>query len=174
MKSLVEKFVILLFLWSAVSVNAQTAADSLAPAQVISTPADTLVDLNKQLGGLKEVVVAKQTVLPEAIEVTPSGLIILKSPDLLKADVYNFEVKATASDEEVYIISVKISRKGDKILVNTVSDKIDMATGFRKEGKIYVVIGVSMILFLVIITTLVVMDRRMVALQKKVQNSKPN
>lgn len=174
MKALVEKFVILLFLWSAVSVNAQTAADSLAPAQVISLPADTLVDLNKQLGGLKEVVVAKQTVLPEAIEVTPSGLIILKSPDLLKADAYNFEVKATASDEEVYIVSVKISRKGDKILVNTVSDKIDMATGFRKEGKIYVVVGVSLILFLVIITTLVVMDRRMVALQKKVQNSKPN
>lgn len=174
MKALFVKLVVLLFLFSAVSVSAQTASDSSAQAQVEPSLADTLVDLNKQLGGLKEVVVAKQTVLPEAIEVTPSGLIILKSPDLLKADVYNFEVKATASDEEVYIISVKISRKGDKILVNTVSDKIDMATGFRKEGKIYVVVGVSLILFLVIITTLVVMDRRMVALQKKVQNSKPN
>ena len=132
---------------------------------------DTLVDLNRVLGGLKELVVSKETLIPEAVTITPEGRIILNTPSALKAESYAFEVKATASDEEVYLVSVKISRKGDKILVNTVSDKIDMATGFRKDGKIYVVVAVSLVLFIVLIGYLILLDVRQRKIDKLLQNT---
>jgi len=153
---------------------AQTTADSTvqpneAVAVAKSIP-DTLVDLNKQLGGIMDVTVAKGTILPEAIEITPAGLIILKSEDLLKADVYNFEVKASSPENEVYIITVKIRRDGEKLTTTIISDKIDMATGFRKEGKIYVVVAISLILFVVLVTYLVLLDRRIRKLNAKLEN----
>lgn len=136
---------------------------------VVETP-DTLLDLNRSLGGLKELVIAKETIIPQAVNVTPGGLVILRTPSALKADAYAFELKAVASDEEVYLVSVKISRKGNTVLVNTVSDKIDMATGFRKEGKIYVVVAVSLVLFFVLIGYLILLDRR----QRKIEVMLPN
>jgi hypothetical protein len=147
------------------------AADSTIKESVSVFP-DTLVDLNRQLGGLNSVVVAKEVVIPEAIEITPSGLIILTSDELLKADAYSFEVKAEASDKEVYIITVRIKKTNGKILVTTVADKIDMASGFRAEGKIYVVVAVSMILFFVIIGYLFVLDRRINRIQTEIKNRK--
>lgn len=141
---------------------------------VFSVPAgfvpDTLVDLNRQLGGIKELSIPKGTVIPEAIEITPAGQIILLDDARLVAESYKFELKVTASDKEAYIVQVKISKNGDKLVVNTVSDKIEMATGFRSEGKIYVVVAVSLVLFVVLISYLVVLDRRMRRLQVKLQN----
>lgn len=131
---------------------------------------DTLVDLNRQLGGIKEVVVPKGTVIPEAIEITPTGQIILLSDAKLSAESYKFELKVTASDKEAYIVQVKIAKNGDKIVVSTVSDKIEMASGFRSEGKIYVVVAVSLVLFTVLTLYLVFLDRRLRGLQAKVKN----
>ncbi|MCG9910746.1 MAG: hypothetical protein MH137_05525 [Flavobacteriales bacterium] len=149
-----------------------SAAANSTITESVSVFPDTLVDLNRQFGGLKSVVVAKEVVIPEAIEITPSGLIILTSDELLKAEAYSFEVKAEASDNEVYIISVRIKKSNGKILVSTVADKIDMASGFRAEGKIYVVVAVSMILFFVIIGYLFVLDRRMNRIQSEIKNRK--
>jgi len=144
-------------------------ADTVTSDKIMVMEPDTLVDLNKQLGGLAEVTVAKGVVIPDAILVTPEGLIILRSPNLLNADAYNFEVKARAEHEE-YIISVKVRRSGDKILVTTVADKIDMATGFRAEGKIYVVVAVSLVLFAVLVTFLIILDRRLRRLGARLEN----
>jgi hypothetical protein len=46
---------------------------------------------------------------------------------------------------------------------NTVS----MADNFRKEGKIYVVIGVILIIFAGLVAFLVYLDRRLTKLEKK-------
>lgn len=141
----------------------QTQTDSNAtvqPAEAVFIN-DTLIDLNRQLNGLKEVVIPKTSTIPPAIEITPKGLIILKADNLMKGNKYAFELKAIANDEEVYIVEVKIINAEGKILVTTICDKIDMATGFRAEGKIYIVVVVSMILFSVIITYLFLMDRKM-------------
>jgi hypothetical protein len=157
---------------------AQTEVDSAAQINksvaVTESKPDTLVDLNKQLGGIIDVTVAKGTILPEAIEITPAGLIILKSEGLLKADVYNFEVKASSPENEVYIITVKIRRDGEKLTTTIVSDKIDMATGFRKEGKIYVVVTISLVLFVVLVTYLALLDRRLRKLNAKLENQSLN
>lgn len=130
---------------------------------------DTLVDLNKQLNGLKEVSVAPSVVVPEAINITPEGLIILTQGQL-KADVYNFEVKATSREGEVYMVNVKIKRDGQHVTSTIVADKIDMATGFRKEGKIYVVVAVSLVLFSVIVIYLFLLDRRMRKINAKLEH----
>lgn len=145
------------------------AADTvfLLPSEFVP---DTLVDLNRQLGGIKEVVVPKGTVIPEAIEITPTGQIILLSDAKLVAESYKFELKVTASDKEAYIVQVKIAKNGDKIVISTVSDKIEMASGFRSEGKIYVVVAVSLVLFTVLTLYLVFLDRRLRGLQAKVKN----
>lgn len=167
LKNILSVFLVLFGLQQVASAFQVPLTDSVAVAE----RPDTLVDLNRMLGGLKELVVAKETVIPEAITLTPEGRIILNSPSALKADSYAFEVKAVASDEEVYLVSVKISRKGDKILVNTVSDKIDMATGFRSEGKIYVVVAVSVVLFIVLIGYLILLDVRQRKIDTLLQNT---
>jgi hypothetical protein len=147
--------------------SVHAAQDSVSVA--VETP-DTLLDLNRSLGGLKELIIAKETLIPQAVTVTPQGLIILRTPSALKADAYAFELKAVASDEEVYLLNVKITRKGNTVLVNIVSDKIDMATGFRKEGKIYVVVAVSFVLFTVLIAYLVFLDFRQRKIEKQISN----
>lgn len=151
----------------------QNDADSLnvssEQTEMFASTPDTLVDLNKQLNGLKEWTVASSVIVPEAIQITKEGLIIL-TDSKLKADVYNFEVKATSHENEVYTVNVKITRDGQNVTSTIVADKIDMATGFRKEGKIYVVVAVSLILFSVIVIYLIFLDRRMRKLSSKVEN----
>lgn len=167
---------LMVFALAALAKKAPAAADRLMlPADTTVTRPqafvpDTLADLNKHLNGIQEVTVPKGAVIPEAVEVTPQGQIILLNDAGLKAKSYKFELKVTASDKEVYIVQVKIARNGDKIVVSTLSDKIDMATGFRSEGKIYVVVAVSMVLFIVLVTYLVLLDRRMRKLQAKLSN----
>lgn len=131
---------------------------------------DTLVDLNAQLKGVKEITFPKDAIIPDAIEITPQGVIILKSTDLMKAESYAFELKAVSNIDEVYIVQVNIKRENGKYLVSTVSDKIDMATGFRAEGKIYIVVVVCLILFTVVITYLTLMDRRMRKINARIEN----
>lgn len=143
--------------------------DTVVPGSGAFVP-DTLVDLNKHLNGIQETVIPKGTVIPEAVEVTPQGQVILLDDTKLNAESYKFELMVTASDKEAYIVQVKIAKNGDKIMVSTLSDKIDMATGFRSEGKIYVVVGVSLLLFTILIGYLVVLDRRMRKLQAKLSN----
>lgn len=128
---------------------------------------DTLVDLNRELRGVKEIVFPKGTVVPNALSISEQGVVVLKADSLLKGDKYMFELKAISNSEEVYIVDITVKKEGNKYLVTTVSDKIDMATGFRAEGKIYVVVAVSMILFLVIVTYLLLMERKL----NKIKNS---
>lgn len=128
---------------------------------------DTLLDLNRELRGVKEIVFPKGTVVPNALSISEQGVVVLKADSLLKGDKYMFELKAISNSEEVYIVDITVKKEGNKYLVTTVSDKIDMATGFRAEGKIYVVVAVSMILFLVIVTYLFLMERKL----NKIKNS---
>lgn len=160
-----------LALWTGANAAVPVSGDTLArPAAAPAFRPDTLLDLNRQLGGIQEITVPKGVVIPEAVEITPKGQIILKSDEGLKSDSYDFELKAVASDKEVYIVSVKIRRNGDKLVVSTVSDKIDMATGFRAEGKIYVVVAVSLILFITLTVYLLILDRRLRRLNARIAN----
>lgn len=50
-------------------------------------------------------------------------------------------------------------------------DDIDMATGLRSSGKIYVVVLVMLVLFLGVASYLFILDRKITRLEKK-QNQK--
>ncbi len=143
---------------------AQAEQDSLAGAPMLSLikfeKSDTLADLNASLGGVKEIEIAAETQIPEGITISKEGIISTKAGAEFSKGIYLFELKAIGGAGEVYIVNVKLdfSRNYPLVIVN--SDKIDMATGLRKDGMIWVVVAVSMILFGVIIGYLIYLDKK--------------
>ena len=51
--------------------------------------------------------------------------------------------------------------------INSFAQQPQMSDQFRKEGKIYVVIGVIIIIFAGLVTFLVYLDRKLTQLEKK-------
>ncbi|MBL0913672.1 MAG: CcmD family protein [Bacteroidia bacterium] len=50
--------------------------------------------------------------------------------------------------------------------MTVIADKIEMATGLRKDGMIWVVVTVSMVVFAVLIGYLVLLDRKVRKIEK--------
>ena len=73
---------------------------------------------------------------------------------------FQVEIKSFASDDEWYINTVKYNVENRNNLIYIQSDKIEMATGWRKDGNIMVVITVVMILFFTVIGYLFYLDRK--------------
>jgi hypothetical protein len=110
---------------------------------------DTVVNLNALNNGIKSYQISEES----KKVITNNGLAINDG--------------AVASDNEWYENTVKLKvRNNDIRLINITSDKIEMATGFRKDGKIYVVVTVSMILFFTVIFYLVYLERKTKRLEK--------
>lgn len=134
---------------------------------------DTIVNLNALNNGIKSYQISdesKKSITNNGLKITDGSVVILEFIDSLKKD-FQFDVKTVASDDEYYENTIKIKVKGNDIrLVNVTSDKIEMATGFRKEGKIYVVIAVSMILFFTVIGYLIYLERKTRKLEKQLKN----
>ena len=51
----------------------------------------------------------------------------------------------------------------------TANAPIEMADGLRQSGKIYVVVGVVVIIFIGIITYLIILDRKISKLEKEIE-----
>ena len=133
---------------------------------------DTVVNLNSLNNGIKTYQVSdesKKAIANNGLELKEGAVVILKEDSLLKSD-FSFDIKTHASDQEWYENTVKIKVKDHDIrLINVTSDKIEMATGFRKEGKIYVVVTVSIILFFTVIIYLIYLERKTKKLEKQLQ-----
>lgn len=133
---------------------------------------DTIANLNALNNGIKSYQISdesKRTIENNGLKITDGAIVILEFIDSLKKD-FQFDVKTIASDEETYENTIKVKVKNKDIrLVNVTSDKIEMATGFRKEGKIYVVIAVSMILFFTVIGYLIYLERKTRKLEKELK-----
>ncbi|MBO9702281.1 MAG: CcmD family protein [Sporocytophaga sp.] len=52
------------------------------------------------------------------------------------------------------------------------SEKVEMADAFRKEGKIYVVVGTFVLILTGIIVYLVVLDRKLTKLEDEIEHQK--
>lgn len=146
----------------------------LVNAVRIAYKGDTIVNLNSLNNGITKLQVSdesKKTIAANGLKLDEKGgVVTLDNLDLLKTD-FSFDVKTYANDNEWYENTIKVKVKdGDIRLINVTSDKIEMATGFRKEGKIYVVISVSLILFFTIILYLVYLERKTRSLEKQVNN----
>lgn len=134
---------------------------------------DTILNLNSLNNGIKSYQVpeeSKKIIIANGLEVKTGGVVVIAVDTLLKKD-FSFDVKTNASDKEWYENTIKIQVKNNNItLINVTSDKIEMATGFRKEGKIYVVVAVSMILFGIIILYLIFMERKVKKLERMLKD----
>jgi type VI protein secretion system component VasF len=53
------------------------------------------------------------------------------------------------------------------------SQDVEMADGLRSEGKIYVVVGILLLIVVGMITYLVVIDRKASRLEKKLDQNRP-
>lgn len=135
---------------------------------------DTIVNLNSLNNGIKKYQISKEdslVIVNNGLAIQKGGTITLVTDSLLKKN-FSFFIKTFAADNEWYENTAKIHvRNGVIVLVNITTDKIEMATGFRKEGKIYVVVAVSMILFFTVIFYLIYLERKVKKLEKSI-NSK--
>jgi hypothetical protein len=133
---------------------------------------DTIVNLNSLNNGIKSYQISdesKRAITNNGLKITDGAIVVLEFIDSLKKD-FQFDVKTIASDAEYYENTIKVKVKNKDIrLVNVTSDKIEMATGFRKEGKIYVVITVSMILFFTVIGYLIYLERKTRKMEKELK-----
>lgn len=135
---------------------------------------DTIVNLNSLNNGILKFQISKESqkiINDNGLSVRDGGVIVIINDTMIKKS-FSFDVKTFASDNEWYenTIKVQYQYRFGVGLINVTSDKIEMATGFRKEGKIYVVIAVSMILFFTIIFYLIYLERKVKKLEKILKN----
>jgi hypothetical protein len=132
---------------------------------------DTIINFNSLNNGITKFQLSKEskkTLDDNGLDTIKGGVVVLKDLHLLQKD-FQFDVKCFAGDNEWYENTVKVKVKDNDIrLINVTTDKIEMATGFRASGKIYVVIAVSMILFFTIIVYLIYLERKTRKLEKQV------
>jgi len=150
-----------------------TALTKLVYANRSFNKGDTVVNLNSLNYGVTKIQVGDKTkayITENGLKLDDSkGIVTLENADLLKSDV-SFDIKTFSGDNEWYENSIRIKVKDNDIrLVNVSTDKIEMATGFRKEGKIYVVVAVSMILFFTIIGYLIYLERKTKKMEKQLK-----
>jgi hypothetical protein len=140
----------------------------------ISYKGDTIVNLNSLNNGITKLQISeesKKTIATNGLKLDEkAGVVTLEDINLLKQD-FSFDVKTFATDNEWYENTIKVKVEDEDIrLINVTTDKIEMATGFRSSGKIYVVVAVSMILFFTIIFYLIFLERKTRKLEKQVNN----
>ena|SRR5687767_10838761 len=141
----------------------------------IAYKGDTIVNLNSLNNGITKLQISeesKKTMINNGLKLDEkAGVVTLEVIDSLQQD-FSFDVKTFAKDNEWYENTIKVKVKDNDIrLINVATDKIEMATGFRANGMIYVVIAVSMILFFTIIFYLIYLERKTKKLEKQI-NSK--
>jgi hypothetical protein len=163
-----KKFHVLILIFLGISINSlYSQTDSLA-----ATPTscyhkgDTLVNYNTLLGGVTEIVIPSGVDVPSELTISKEGYITLSS-DLDKP--VSIEMRITGASGEVYICNLKVIKKYGTCTVWTGTDKIDMATGLRKNGMIWVVVAVSCILFAVLIAYLILLGSKLKSLENKIK-----
>jgi len=139
--------------------------DSLSVSQTSTTvlqAGDTLINLNKLNGGIVKFQITdenKSILSSNGLLFTDNAVLISENPLLLTSSLL-VEIKTFASDNEWFINTIRIENKEKQIVIYASADKIEMATFWRKNGKIWVVIAVVAILFTVVIGYLFYLDRK--------------
>jgi hypothetical protein len=164
-------FILSIILFSVLSVfsQEQDSIQSLLTKNSIFQAGDTLVNLNRLNGGIIRYQISeddKQTLKNNGLKINEQAMIVVEEPSKI-SNFLMLEIKTFASDHEWYINTIKLESTSKGIIVYVSSDKIEMATGWRKDGKIYVVIAVVTVLFLGVIGYLFMLDRKIARLNKK-------
>lgn len=170
MKKIIALFAFAGLLTTAFSQYNVTADSSSVTGPVnFFTKGDTVADFNKLNGGITDFQVTKEataTATAHGLEIIKPGIVVVNDPAALNSNVL-LEVKTFGQNGEWYINTLNIKLYDRGPLVHVSSDKIEMATAWRSNGKIYVVITVVAILFAVVLIYLFMLDRKTNALKKK-------
>lgn len=165
-----KKYIILgliLFLVFHVFSQEKDSIQNLPIKNIVIQAGDTLVNLNRLNGGIIRYQISeddKQKLNNNGLEINEQAMIVVADPSKI-SNFLMLEIKTFASDHEWYINTIKLEFTSKGVIVYVSSDKIEMATGWRKDGKIYVVIAVVAVLFLGIIGYLFMLDRKIVRLK---------
>lgn len=128
-------------------INAQDS--SLASPKVLAQVGDTLVDLNALNRGILEF----QADIGEGnwYQMGEQGQVIL-AQNVVEGDrLPRLEIKTQTAENEFYENRIRVLTQKGTLTIHVSSDKIEMATGLRANGKIWVVIAVVFVLFLTLI-----------------------
>ncbi|MCX7744071.1 MAG: hypothetical protein N2167_05840 [Flavobacteriales bacterium] len=167
MKTSIVLFLILFSVFPVLSQEQDSIQNILINNSIVQV-GDTLINLNKLNGGIVRYQISEddlQTLKNNGLEINDHAMIVVSDPSMI-SNFLMFEVKTFASDHEWYINTIKLESTSKGFLVYISSDKIEMATGWRKDGKIYVVIAVVAVLFLAVIGYLMLLDRKIARLNK--------
>lgn len=117
-----------------------------------------------------------ETSVPDnAIDVTESGEIKILNPALLTGDLYVLELKTVCEDSvgtSTFLNQIQLENRNNTLVTSIVSDKIEMADGWRKDGKIWIVIFVSIIVFSVMFGFLIYIERKLKKAEKLIQEQR--
>jgi|GEM_PF-242416 len=130
---------------------------------------DTLTDFNTLNGGIVKFQLTQESesvIAANGLEIKNPGVVVVKDAGKM-SDRFQFEIKTFANDREWYINTVNVQFEGQVPVIHVSSDKIEMATAWRKDGKIFVVIAVVAVLFGVVLLYLFLLDRKTNALKKQ-------
>lgn len=163
-------FILSIILFSVLSVfsQEQDSVQSLSIKNSLLQVGDTLVNLNRLNGGIIRYQISdddRQTLKNNGLQINEQAMIVVVEPSKM-LNFLMLEVKTFASDHEWYINTIKLESTSKGVIVYVSSDKIEMATGWRKDGKIYVVIAVVAVLFLGVIGYLFMLDSKIARLKK--------
>lgn len=166
-----KKYIVLgLLLFSGLLVfsQEQDSVQNLSIKNSLLQIGDTLVNLNRLNGGIVRYQISdddRQTLMNNGLQINEQAMIVVVEPSKM-LNFLMLEVKTFASDHEWYINTIKLESTSKGVIVYISSDKIEMATGWRKDGKIYVVIAVVAVLFLGVIGYLFMLDSKIARLKK--------
>lgn len=166
-----KKYIVLgLLLFSGLLVfsQEQDSVQNLSIKNSLLQIGDTLVNLNRLNGGIVRYQISdddRQTLMNNGLQINEQAMIVVVEPSKM-LNFLMLEVKTFASDHEWYINTIKLESTSKGVIVYVSSDKIEMATGWRKDGKIYVVIAVVAVLFLGVIGYLFMLDSKIARLKK--------
>lgn len=163
-----KNFHILILLFLGISINSlYSQTDTLPiPSTSCYQKGDTLVNYNTLLGGVREIVIPSGVDVPSELIISKEGYITLRN-DLDKP--FSIEMRITGASGEVYICNLKLIKKYGTCSIWSGTDKIDMATGLRKNGMIWVVVAVSCVLFAVLIAYLILLGSKLKSLENKIK-----
>jgi hypothetical protein len=128
-------------------------------------PTDTLVDLNRLNGGIRSFQVG--TCDSTLFYVDSKGVVLSKGNIPASARPYRIDIKSQTT-EGVYVDNhIELWQTEQNRTVYVEANVIEMATGMRKDGKIWVVIAVVFVLFAAVLGYLLFLQKKIAALENK-------
>jgi len=123
---------------------------------------DTLVNLNRLNRGVVQAQPGAATDT-SVFMISADGMVIAKKdlPVHQSAETHRLSIKTMHSDRVYFDNDIFIQVDSTKTLIHVNSDEIEMATGMRADGRIWVVVISSLLIFFTLLGYLIRLERKL-------------